>query len=76
MTLRFHSVKQAVNIDDRQWKNWYRLALVRYRMASYEAALKALKESMRRERKNVEPFYLAGQVYAELGCSIKGSSNV
>ena len=59
--------EKAVNIDDRQWKNWYRLALVRHRMASYEAALEALKESMRLERNTVEPFYLAGQVYAELG---------
>ena len=31
--------QQDVNIDDRHWKYWYRLALVRFRMASYESAM-------------------------------------
>ena len=31
--------QQDVNIDDRHWKYWYRLALVRFRIASYESAM-------------------------------------
>jgi len=64
---------QAVNIDDRQWKHWYRLALVRYKMADYEPALEALKESMRRERKSEISLYLAGQVYDKLGVQAKAA---
>jgi len=64
---------QAVNIDDRQWKHWYRLALVRSKMAYYESALEALKESLRLERKNEEPLYLAGQMYDKLGAGAKSA---
>jgi tetratricopeptide (TPR) repeat protein len=63
--------EQAVNIDDRQWQHWYRLALVRYKMGSYELALDDLKESMRQERKKKESLYLAGQVYEKLGAQSK-----
>ncbi len=63
--------QQAVNIDDRQWKHWYRLALVRYRMADYESVQAALKESRRLEQKNEEPLYLAGKVYEKLGFQSK-----
>ena len=66
--------EEAVNIDDRQWKNWYRLALVRYRMASYEASLEAVKEGMYRERNHEEFFYLAGKVYAKLGVQPKAAA--
>jgi tetratricopeptide (TPR) repeat protein len=66
--------QQAVNIDDRQWQHWYRLALVRYRMGSYELSLDALKESMRLERKNQESLYLAGQVYDKLGAQSKAAA--
>ncbi len=64
---------QAVNIDDRHWKHWYRLAVVKYRMAEYESALVALKESMNREHKNVEALYLAGKVYEKMGFHSKAA---
>ncbi len=64
---------QAVNIDDRQWKHWYRLALVRYKMAYHESALEALKESLRLEQKNEESLYLAGQIYDKLGAGAKAA---
>jgi tetratricopeptide (TPR) repeat protein len=65
---------QAVNIDDRQWKHWYRLALVKYRMADYESALEALKESMRLEQKNRQLLFLAGKVYDKLGMHSKAAA--
>jgi tetratricopeptide (TPR) repeat protein len=58
--------EQAVNIDDRQWKHWYRLARVKYKMAQYESALEDLKECLLRERKSVEAMNLAGHVYDKL----------
>lgn len=62
---------QAVNIDDRHWKHWYRLGWVRYKMKQYEPALDALKECLRRERKYVDALNLAGQAYEELGAYAK-----
>jgi tetratricopeptide (TPR) repeat protein len=65
---------QAVNIDDRQWKHWYRLALVRQKMGDYESALEALKKSMRLERMKEESLYLAGKVYDKLGIQSKAAA--
>ncbi len=65
---------QAVNIDDRQWKHWYRLALVRYNMAEYESALEALKQCMGLERKQGEPLFLAGKIYEKLGFPVKAAA--
>jgi tetratricopeptide (TPR) repeat protein len=65
---------QAVNIDDRQWEHWYRLAVVKYRMADYESALEALKESMHRQQRNEAPLYLAGKVYDKLGVQSKAAA--
>ena len=63
--------QQAVNIDDRHWKHWYRLGWIRYRMAQYELALDALKECLLRDRKNLDAVYLAGQAYEKLGAKVK-----
>jgi tetratricopeptide (TPR) repeat protein len=63
--------EQAVNIDDSHWKHWYRLARVKYKMERYESALVALKECLRRDRKNVEAMNLAGQIYDKLGIRSK-----
>lgn len=59
--------QQAVNIDDRHWQHWYRLAWVKYKMGQYGSALEDLKECIRRERKNMAVIYLAGQLYEKLG---------
>jgi len=64
---------QAVNIDDRHWKHWYRLGWIRYKMALYELALEAVKECLRRDRKNPDTFYLAGQVYVKLDAKAKAA---
>ena len=66
--------QQAVNIDDRQWKHWYRLAVVRFKMSSYESALEALKESIHLKRKNKKTLYLAGQVYDKMGAPVKAAA--
>jgi tetratricopeptide (TPR) repeat protein len=66
--------QQAVNIDDRNWKHWYRLALVNYKMGNYDSALEDLKESICRKRKNKETLYLAGQVYDKLGERAKAAA--
>ena len=65
--------EQAVNIDDRQWKHWYRLAVIKYRMADYDSALEDLKESMHRG-KNEESLYLAAKVYDKLGVHSKAAA--
>ena len=65
--------EQAVNIDDRHWKHWYRLGWVRYKMGKYEPALEALNECLRRERKSLEAMNLAGQVYDKLGLKSKSA---
>ena len=65
--------QQDVNIDDRHWKYWYRLALVRFRMTSYESAMGALRESMHLERKNGKTLYLAGRVYDKMGVHAKAA---
>ena len=66
--------QQAVNIDDRHWKHWYRLAVVKYRMAEYEAALVAVKQSLQREQKNEASLYLAGKVYEKKGLHAKAAA--
>ncbi len=65
---------QALNIDDRQWQHWYRLALVKYGMADYESALEAVREGMRRQQKNVQLLFLAGKVYDKLGVQSKAAA--
>ena len=65
--------EQAVGIDDSQWRHWYRLARVRYKMEEYVPALEALKECLHRERKNVNAMNLAGQVYVKLGIKSKAT---
>ena len=66
--------RQAVNIDDRPWKHWYRLGWICYRMAEYELALDALKECLHRDRKNPDAAYLAGQVYEKLDARPKAAA--
>ncbi|MCL7489707.1 MAG: tetratricopeptide repeat protein [Desulfobulbaceae bacterium] len=58
---------QAVNIDDRSWENWYRLAMVKFRMGDYDGAHEAVRESLRRNRKAVDAVFLAGRLYMAQG---------
>ena len=66
--------EQAVNIDDSQWKHWYRLARVRYMMEHYESALEALKECLRRNSKSVEAMNLAVKAFNQLGLHVKAKA--
>jgi len=66
--------QQAVNVDDRHWKHWYRLGWIHYRMAQYELALDALKECLHRDRKNPDAAYLSGQVYEKLDARPKAAA--
>jgi len=59
--------KSAVNIDDRSWENWYRLARVRYKVADYEEALTATGKSLHKNGKAVDTLFLAGKIYVKLG---------
>jgi len=58
---------QAVNIDDISWGNWYRLAKVRFRMADYDGAQAAVKESLLKNRKAVDAIFLAGKIFVKHG---------
>jgi len=58
---------QAVNIDDLSWGNWYRLAKIRFRMADYDGAQAAVKESLLKNRKAVEAIFLAGKISMKQG---------
>lgn len=51
----------------------YRLALVRFRMASYESTMGALRESMQLERKNGKTLYLVGRVYDKMRAPAKAA---
>ena len=59
--------QQAVEIDDTSWQHWFRLALVNKKMGRPQEARKAIMESLRRKRGEVEALYLAGQIHRELG---------
>ena len=58
---------QAVNIDDLSWGNWYRLAKIRFRMADYDGAQAAVKESLLKNRKAVDAIFLAGKISMKQG---------
>ena len=66
--------QEAVNIDNRQWKHWYRLALVRFKMAAYESALEAVQEGIHLERRNKKTLFLAGRVYYKMGALSKAAA--
>ena len=55
--------EQAVELDDARWINWYRLAWIRFRLNEFGAAMDAVKESLRRNKKSVQALFLAGMIY-------------
>jgi tetratricopeptide (TPR) repeat protein len=59
--------RQAVDIDDTSWQHWFRLALVKKKMGLLQEARDVIVESLRRNRREVDALYLAGQIYRELG---------
>lgn len=58
---------QAVALDDKPAAYWYRLARVRDKMGEVDGALSAVKEVLRRNRRDTEGLLLAGRLYRKLG---------
>lgn len=58
---------KAVELDDRPWEFWYRLARTRFRLGDFAAAGAELQECLDRNRNSVAALYLAGQVSESLG---------
>ena len=58
---------QALALDDKPARYWYRLAWVRDKMGAEEGALSAVQEALRRDRRAPEILLLAGQLYGKLG---------
>jgi hypothetical protein len=54
--------QQDVNIDDRHWKYWYRLALVRFWIAPYESAM-VLCERVCNWSEKIEKHYISPAGY-------------
>lgn len=54
--------RQAVEIDDQDWRHWLRLARVELAYGDVPAAHDALKEAMRLDRERAEIFLLQGEV--------------
>ena len=59
--------RQAVEIDGRYWKHWYRLAVIQYKLGQTDAALEAVQECLQRDRKCVDALQLAAQIYEKSG---------
>ena len=58
---------QAVTLDDKPAGYWCRLARVREKMGEVDSALAAVKEALRRNRRDTEGLLLAGRLYRKLG---------
>ncbi len=62
---------KALAIDDKPWKYWYRLALVRADAGDLAGSAGAIRESLRRNGRDVANLLLAGRIYLEQGASGK-----
>lgn len=58
---------QALALDDRPARYWYRLARIREKMGAADGALAAVQEALRRDRRDPETLLLAGRLYGRLG---------
>jgi tetratricopeptide (TPR) repeat protein len=59
--------RQAVELDESRWDNWYRLGLVKFRQGLLREAMLALQKSIRLNRAALEPASLLAQVYEKTG---------
>jgi tetratricopeptide (TPR) repeat protein len=59
--------REAVELDDDKWDNWYRLGLVEYRQGSLREALPALQRSLKLNRAGLEAAELLQKVYEASG---------
>lgn len=67
--------KKAVEIDDSSWKNWYRIALVQYKMELLDHACVAVQECLRMNRKSVNALTLAEKIFKKSG-ELRKSKNM
>ena len=58
---------QALALDDRPARYWYRLAWIQEKMGAADGALSAVQEALRRDRRDPESLVLAGRLYEKLG---------
>jgi len=59
--------RQAVDLDEARWDNWYRLGLVAFRQGLMREAMIALQRSVRLNRTITEPAALLAEVYKKTG---------
>lgn len=59
--------REAVELDDAKWDNWYRLGLVEYRQGRAREALPALQRSLKLNRAGLEAAELLRQLYEDSG---------
>ena len=59
--------RQAVELDESKWDNWYRLGLVEFRQGLFREALVGLQRSLRLNRAALEPARLLAEVYGKIG---------
>jgi len=59
--------REAVELDDAKWDNWYRLGLVEFRQGRLREALPALQCSLKLNRAGLEAAELLRQVYEATG---------
>lgn len=65
---------KALAIDDKPWKYWYRLAQVKAGSGDLTGAAALVRESLRRNGRNVESLLLAGRIYSEQGAETRAKS--
>lgn len=59
--------RQAVELDEARWDNWYRLGLVEFRQGLLREALVDLQKSHKLNRAALEPAALLAEVYEKTG---------
>ncbi len=59
--------RQAVELDEARWDNWYRLGLVEFRQGLLREAMLHLQKSVRLNRAALEPAALLAEVYEKTG---------
>jgi tetratricopeptide (TPR) repeat protein len=65
---------KALAIDDKPWQYWHRLAMVRVNAGDLDGAAAAVRESLRRNGREVDSLLLAGRIYRQQGARNKAKS--
>jgi len=59
--------QKAISLDDTSWKNWFHLAMVRFRMGLLDEALAAIQQCLRLNRNDLQVLILAEKIYRQTG---------